>query len=279
MKSSSQDREVVRRVGRFGIALLPSAPYSTSHLTTCCSLGFSLDSQAGVHAIATDVKSPFRVRANTFAWLPNECDVYSSSDRGGEYLLISLSDPLGGQHWQTDVLDELAAHPARRLRAALILQGDDLELEHFASVLLDRFASVRDNRYLKPSNWMTEKRLRRVDEIIWAGLAANILVADLARELGLSPGYFSRAFRAATGRSPQQHIIDHRLRHARTLIASTRMPLTDVAMQCGFSSHAHMSTHFRRWLGVAPSDLRPERRRETLVIAKPSRRAGTVVSP
>lgn len=248
--------EVRRQVGCLEIALLPSAPYRVKYRAKQSSLGFALESQAGIHAIATDVRSTFRVRANSFAWLPAGCDVFSASDAGGEYLSVSGFNIVGGNNWQSDIFASVAARPARQLWAAMLLGEDDLVLEHLTSSLFTHFVRAQGQAPDREAKWMTEKRLRRIDDIINADLANSILVTDLANALGLSTGYFSRAFRAATGRSPQRHIIDQRLRRARSLVLSTNLPLTEVAMRCGFSSHSHMSTTFRRLMEVAPSELR-----------------------
>ena len=43
---------------------------------------------------------------------------------------------------------------------------------------------------------------------------------------------------------------------AKALIQHTAMPLTDIAMACGFNSASHFSNRFRSVLGVTPSQLR-----------------------
>ena len=103
---------------------------------------------------------------------------------------------------------------------------------------------------------MTPRRLRVVEELIEAGLETRITVQDIADTLGLSAGFFCRAFRAAVGKSPHDHIIDRRVSHARALLAGTALDLGTIACESGFASHAHMTATFRKRLGVAPSALR-----------------------
>ena len=98
--------------------------------------------------------------------------------------------------------------------------------------------------------------LRRVLERMLADLSADIDLATLAAESGYSRAHFLRTFRAATGQTPHRYLLDLRLDRARELIANKSMPLIDIAADCGFSSHGHLTTAFRSRFGVAPSAYR-----------------------
>ena len=98
--------------------------------------------------------------------------------------------------------------------------------------------------------------LRRVLERMQADLSADINLATLAATSGYSRAHFLRTFRAATGQTPHRYLLDLRLDRARELIANKSMPLIDIAADCGFSSHAHLTTAFRSRFGVAPSAYR-----------------------
>ncbi len=103
---------------------------------------------------------------------------------------------------------------------------------------------------------MTPQRLRRIDELIEAQLDAKLTVQDLAEALGLSTGFFTRAFKRATGRAPHEHIIDRRIARARRLLRDRRLGIAAVALAAGFASHAHMTATFRSRLGIPPNLLR-----------------------
>jgi len=103
---------------------------------------------------------------------------------------------------------------------------------------------------------MTPQRLRLVDDLIEARLDARLTVQDIADTLGLSAGFFCRAFRTAIGQSPHDHIIDRRVARARTLLADPALDLSSIAVASGFASHAHMTATFRKRLGVTPRELR-----------------------
>jgi len=98
-------------------------------------------------------------------------------------------------------------------------------------------------------------RLRKALETI-AHHAGAITVPDVASSVGLSPDHFSRAFKAATGMSPHQAITAARIERAKVLLADSTLPMTEIAIELGFSSSAHFSSRFRQVTGFSPTDWR-----------------------
>ena len=98
--------------------------------------------------------------------------------------------------------------------------------------------------------------LRRVLERMQVDLSADLDLAALAAESGYSRAHFLRTFRAATGQTPHRYLLELRLTKAQSLIARRLMPLIDIALACGFSSHAHLTTAFRSRFGLSPSAYR-----------------------
>ena len=106
---------------------------------------------------------------------------------------------------------------------------------------------------------LPKHRLRRVLERIHADFHTNLNLAELATEAGYSRSHFIRMFRAAVGRTPHRYLLDYRLEKAQAMLAQGPLPVTEIAAACGFLSHAHFSTAFRRQFEVAPIDYRRSR--------------------
>lgn len=101
-----------------------------------------------------------------------------------------------------------------------------------------------------------DARVARVLARMEATLDAPRPVADLAREVGLSPRRLEVLFREALGLTPGAHALGLRLQAARRLLTDTRHPLTEIALRTGFSSTATLSRAFRTRFGEAPGALR-----------------------
>ena len=242
------------QIGRWRAELWPEAPYSVRYTPDAGVLGFALDPQTGEHAFGADRRQAFVARAGGLAWVPAGCDVYSASDRGGAYLRIE--GLCGPDRPVRDLSDRGAEVAAQVLRRAILGGADPLEAEAQILTLAARLAAAQGGQPPATRGWMTPQRLRRIDALIEARLDEPLLVSELAAALGLSPGFFARAFREVTGRSPRAHILARRLTRAMEMVRNTPRPLAEIAAACGFASHAHMSAQFRARMGIAPRDLR-----------------------
>jgi AraC family transcriptional regulator len=156
--------------------------------------------------------------------------------------------------------------PIRRLlltvRAALTdpAPAGALGLDHLARAIAARllsrhaaalraFAAPRDASRL-------DVRLSRALACMEANLSDTLTLADLARAAGLSQAQFVRRFRAALGATPHQHLIGLRVGRARDMLRSTREPIAQVALACGFAHQEHLTRTFTRRLGVTPASYR-----------------------
>ena len=97
--------------------------------------------------------------------------------------------------------------------------------------------------------------LRRVIERM-RNLDTELSLQVLAKESGYSRVHFSRMFRAATGYAPHNYLLKLRVDRVRELLLSSTLSLTEIALECGFSSHSHLSRVFRQVLGATPSEYR-----------------------
>jgi AraC family transcriptional regulator len=251
--------EPVRRVvaGPWAIELLPGAAYAARYVATQAAIGFAFDSQRGVHAIGSDRVQPFEAMPNGLAFVPVGCDVFSESLEGGEYLRVTRTDgtPLPGDRAFNNRIDRQAIHLALRMRSAMLRASVDDDWQTWAFALTER-ATGRGALSTPSPGAITARRMRLLAEFIDAGLDEPLGVPAMAALLGLSEGYFMRAFKHATGQSPHSYLIDRRLAKARALIRDSTARLSEIALACGFSSQAHMATAFKQRLGVSPVQLR-----------------------
>jgi AraC-like DNA-binding protein len=97
------------------------------------------------------------------------------------------------------------------------------------------------------------RRLCRARDILQEPREPAPSIAELAREVQISPFHFIRQFEAVFGVTPHQFRIQRRLDAARQLLATGRYSVTDVCMEVGFSSLGSFSALFTRRVGEPPS--------------------------
>jgi AraC family transcriptional regulator len=100
--------------------------------------------------------------------------------------------------------------------------------------------------------------LRRVIEQMKQSFETDLTLDSLAAESGYSRAHFLRMFRAATHQTPHQYLLNLRLENAIQMMRERSTPLIDIAVACGFSSHAHFTNVFRSKFGMLPSQYRRE---------------------
>jgi AraC family transcriptional regulator len=249
--------------GVCNIELLPPAPYEAAYVPGAPVIGFAFEAQTGMHAFASSRQRPFYAKPNHLSYVPPGCDVYSRSGHGGEYLRIVLDGGIAArrhtEHRFSNAIDATAIAAAESLRRLMIGDNcDPLESEYLVGLLTERAAAILAGGGVVRSeaNWMTPHRLRLSIEHIEARLADRLTVHQLAADLGLSVGFFSRAFKAAVGKAPHDYIIDRRVSRAREMLQTLDQDLSAIAQAAGFSSHAHLSSVFRKRLGATPSAVR-----------------------
>jgi transcriptional regulator GlxA family with amidase domain len=108
-----------------------------------------------------------------------------------------------------------------------------------------------------PRPRVANHRLRRVVTRMECDRSKDLDLKTLASESGYSKSHFLRIFRGATGYTPHKFLVQLRIEKAQDMIKSESSPLlVEIALECGFSSHAHLSRAFRQLLGVTPSEYR-----------------------
>ncbi|AWT56902.1 helix-turn-helix domain-containing protein [Mycolicibacterium smegmatis] len=91
---------------------------------------------------------------------------------------------------------------------------------------------------------------------IVANLDKPHTVASLAKRAAMSTRTFARRFVEETGTTPMQWITDQRVLYARRLLEETDLDIDWIAGQAGFGTSTLLRHHFRRLIGVTPSDYR-----------------------
>lgn len=97
---------------------------------------------------------------------------------------------------------------------------------------------------------------RRAQEIMQARLASNLTIAQVASECRLTPSHFARAFRQSVGVAPQRYLMRLRVSEAKRHLVQQHLPLSDIALMCGFGDQSYFTRVFRQFTGATPGAWR-----------------------
>ena len=85
---------------------------------------------------------------------------------------------------------------------------------------------------------------------------ATIRVNDIADYLGFTRSYFSNLFKKWTGQSPQDYLMQYRLKTACKQLTETALPVQEIAAQVGYENQMTFSKMFRKAYGISPTEYR-----------------------
>jgi len=137
-------------------------------------------------------------------------------------------------------------------------------LDHILADALNTALAVKITRLcgdptaitIEPTNGLSRERLKRVYDYIETHLDDRLTLVDLAWVACLSTYHFSRSFKQAVGVGPQRYVMHRRVERAKTLMRRTDRPLAMIAQEVGFADQSHLTSVFRREIGVTPGHFR-----------------------
>jgi AraC family transcriptional regulator len=95
-----------------------------------------------------------------------------------------------------------------------------------------------------------------VRDYVEAHLDDDLSLTMLADIACLSPYHFSRSFKQAVGVGVQRYVMQRRIERAKILMRRTNQPLALIAQVAGFTDQSHLTSTFRREVGVTPGRYR-----------------------
>jgi AraC family transcriptional regulator len=137
--------------------------------------------------------------------------------------------------------------------------GGRLYIESLANILavhLLRHYCAAKPRLSISEGGLSERQVLQVLEYINEHLNQDIKLANLAALLDMSQFHFSHLFKQAIGTAPYQYLLQQRVERAKQLLKQTDQLIMEIALECGFSSHSHLSKQFRQFTGMTPKAYR-----------------------
>lgn len=116
-----------------------------------------------------------------------------------------------------------------------------------------------------PACSLTEKKEPDFSDLTWQIIsyisehfAEQVSLTSMARDLCVSPYALSRTFSGTLGANFNQYLNEIRLDHASRLLRTTLNPVTEIFMDCGFSSQTTFNRAFRAKYQLSPREYRQQ---------------------
>lgn len=141
---------------------------------------------------------------------------------------------------------------AKRTALSVLAQlalGDHQYIENAGLELLELMFGCQGALDPRPPKWLKDVRSR-----IEHGFQGELLLTQMAREVGVHPVYLARAFRKSYSCTFTEYVNQVRLFEALSRIYQG-MTIGDAAAECGFCDQAYLARVAKSRLGVSPSRI------------------------
>lgn len=134
-------------------------------------------------------------------------------------------------------------------------------LGHFF-ILLELLAASEDYQLLSAmtaadlGDEQHVERINRAVDYIFQHYAQDLCQEEVAEHLGMTPSYFSRFFKQATGRGFVEFVNRLRVSKSCELLSKSEKPVTEVCFESGFSNISNFNRRFQQLKGMTPSRYR-----------------------
>jgi AraC-like DNA-binding protein len=158
-------------------------------------------------------------------------------------------DLIGAAVDRPSLADGLLRTRIHQLHEALAEPGETFEAESRLALVTDRLRTHLG----RPAPTAPVRGLADdLRDLLDAKLPEAMTLAEAAGTLGAHPAYLVRSFGAKFGLPPHRYLTGRRVDRARRLLLDG-VPAAEVAVAAGFTDQAHLTRHFKRYLGTTPA--------------------------
>ncbi|MBE1445322.1 response regulator [Paenibacillus sp. OAS669] len=118
------------------------------------------------------------------------------------------------------------------------------------------------NHCTEACGWMEEERsdesvklIYQAKDYICANLQLNLSLEHCAKQVNLSPGYFSNLFKKVLGISYQQFVTQQKMEKAKSMLIDGYQ-VQEIALTLGYEHRRYFSEIFKKYTGMTPSEFK-----------------------
>lgn len=137
---------------------------------------------------------------------------------------------------------------SKRIGYEFITQGS---LYHLLGIILEYELYINKNIYTK-KNQDRVLQLKKVLSLIEEEYSNPISLEYLSRTACMTPKYFCKFFYEMTNKTPIEYLNYYRIESACEQLITTDLPITEIALNCGFNDVSYFIKTFKKYKGTTP---------------------------
>ena len=270
MKSEYQ--KITYDVMEYINVVIAELTYRQGHMHGDMEIGLVLEGNATVNLLdeKIEVKKGDIYFVSAFLWHE------TVSETGAKILYLQVSPTFFQNTFpevrQMEVIKKSFYHPTVakemvELAMSYINRGELYQLE--CAGLLNRilYQLVKECGYTITSGKSMEKREKRAQNImayVYQNFSKKLLLSEIADRENLTVCYLSHFFKDCFDMTFQEYLQKIRCEKARQLLATTKMSLLDISIECGFSDTKYLNRAMEKHYGSTPAEIRQGKNAENL---------------
>ncbi len=181
------------------------------------------------------------------------------------WIAANGDSPMDALRWKLSELLALVRNRARELEPSfggfgtwketwseMNALADPREAEAFARTALDECIAVINGHKISRMS----PTIAKACEIIQADLASDIPLEEIARQVEISPFYFSKLFKEETGENFIDYLTSARVGRAKELLGDPAKSIKEISAETGYSDPNYFSKIFKKTVGLTPTEFR-----------------------
>lgn len=119
---------------------------------------------------------------------------------------------------------------------------------------------IKHNLSSKPHNKNKgdSENIKKVIDYMNENFTVGVSCTELSELIKIDKYRFIRSFKAQTSKTPYEYLLDLKIEKAKKMLRMNDYSITEISMLCGFSSHSHFTSTFKKKTGMSPTKYRQE---------------------
>lgn len=105
-------------------------------------------------------------------------------------------------------------------------------------------------------NVKNDELVRNVTSYLDENYVEPLTLKELGDRFHMSHYYLAHIFKEETGLSPMKYVMHRKVGEVQNMLMNTEMAIQDIGEQMGFSSSCHLSSVFKKYVGISPMAYR-----------------------
>lgn len=153
--------------------------------------------------------------------------------------------------WQAEIL-----HALQRIEALYLMPREDYDFQIYL-LLMESWRLACKHIEHSRENQIAGKNIERIKQIltyIHQHFQEKITLEDIAAQVNICSSECCRFFKKHMHESLFDYLLNYRIESSLSLLAKGTFSITEIAVQCGFSSPSYFTKVFREHMGYAPRE-------------------------